>query len=70
MGGIVVGDQMLRFVLGRFTVDFFQESQPLSVSVALLTPVGECVGEARRKICDNGFMHGIRVQPPLAMHLD
>lgn len=34
MGGVVVGDQMQRFFLGRFTIDFFQESQLLGVGMA------------------------------------
>ena len=37
MGGVVVSDQMQRSFLGRFTIEFFQESQPLGVGVALLT---------------------------------
>ena len=37
MGSVVVGNQMQRFVLGRFTVNHFQESQPLGVGVTRLT---------------------------------
>ena len=37
MGGVVVGNQMQRFSLGRLTIDLFQKSQPLGVSVMLLT---------------------------------
>ena len=34
--GVVVGDQVQRFVLGRLAIDLAQELQPLGVTMALL----------------------------------
>ena len=39
MGGVVVGNQMQRFVIGRFTVKRLQESQSLGAGMARLTLV-------------------------------
>ena len=36
VGGVVVGDQVQRFVFGRFLIDLLEKLQPLDVRMALL----------------------------------
>ena len=46
VGGVVVGDQVQRLVLGRLAVDLAQELQPLDMGVTLLALTDDLLSAA------------------------